>query len=65
MISLRGLTKRYGSFTAVDAIDLEVPRGQPTAEVVPRLTRDHFRYCVGLSVYLANAQRLPIRVELT
>jgi ABC-2 type transport system ATP-binding protein len=28
MISLRGLTKRYGSFTAVDAIDLEVPRGQ-------------------------------------
>ena len=28
MISLRRLTKRYGSFTAVDAIDLEVPRGE-------------------------------------
>ena len=28
MIQLRALTKRYGSFTAVDAIDLEVPRGQ-------------------------------------
>ena len=28
MIQLRALTKRYGSFTAVDAIDLDVPRGQ-------------------------------------
>src|SRR5438128_8161648 len=28
MISLRRLTKRYGSFTAVDGIDLEVPRGE-------------------------------------
>src|SRR5215208_4020397 len=28
MISLRRLTKRYGSFTAVDAIDLEVPKGE-------------------------------------
>src|SRR5947208_12807116 len=28
MISLRSLTKRYGSFTAVDAIDLEVPKGE-------------------------------------
>jgi ABC-2 type transport system ATP-binding protein len=28
MIRLTSLTKRYGSFTAVDAIDLEVPRGQ-------------------------------------
>src|SRR5258705_5447330 len=28
MISLRRLTKRYGSFTAVDAINLEVPRGE-------------------------------------
>ena len=28
MIELRALTKRYGSFTAVDAIDLEVPRGE-------------------------------------
>ena len=28
MIRLTNLTKRYGSFTAVDAIDLEVPRGQ-------------------------------------
>ena len=28
MISLRQLTKRYGGFTAVDAIDLEVPRGE-------------------------------------
>jgi len=28
MISLQRLTKRYGSFTAVDAIDLEVPRGE-------------------------------------
>src|SRR5678809_409351 len=28
MISLRRLTKQYGSFTAVDAIDLEVPRGE-------------------------------------
>jgi len=28
MITLRGLTKRYGSFTAVDGIDLEVPAGQ-------------------------------------
>ncbi len=28
MIRLQNLTKRYGSFTAVDAIDLEVPRGQ-------------------------------------
>ncbi|HEX6535890.1 MAG TPA: ABC transporter ATP-binding protein [Gemmatimonadaceae bacterium] len=28
MIQLRALTKRYGSFTAVDAIDLEVPPGQ-------------------------------------
>jgi ABC-type multidrug transport system ATPase subunit len=26
MISLQQLTKRYGSFTAVDAINLEVPR---------------------------------------
>src|SRR5512133_1427417 len=28
MIELRGLTKRYGSFTAVNNIDLSVPRGQ-------------------------------------
>jgi len=28
MIQIKGLTKKYGSFTAVDAIDLEVPRGQ-------------------------------------
>ncbi len=28
MISLRSLTKRYGSFTAVDAIDLEVRQGE-------------------------------------
>jgi ABC-2 type transport system ATP-binding protein len=28
MISLRQLTKRYGSFTAVDQIDLEVPKGE-------------------------------------
>jgi ABC-2 type transport system ATP-binding protein len=28
MISLRRLSKRYGSFTAVDAINLEVPRGE-------------------------------------
>lgn len=27
-ISVRGLTKRYGSFTAVDRIDFDVPRGQ-------------------------------------
>lgn len=27
MIRLEGLTKRYGSFTAVDELDLEVPRG--------------------------------------
>jgi ABC-2 type transport system ATP-binding protein len=27
-ISVRGLTKRYGSFTAVDGIDFDVPRGQ-------------------------------------
>lgn len=28
MIRLEGLTKRYGKFTAVDAIDLHVPRGE-------------------------------------
>lgn len=28
MIRLQGLTKKYGKFTAVDAIDLDVPRGQ-------------------------------------
>ena len=28
MIRLNGLTKRYGKFTAVDGIDLEVPRGE-------------------------------------
>src|ERR1051326_3799617 len=28
MITLKQLTKRYGSFTAVDAIDLTVPRGE-------------------------------------
>jgi ABC-2 type transport system ATP-binding protein len=28
MIRIEGLTKRYGSFTAVDAIDLLVPRGE-------------------------------------
>ena len=28
MISLRRLTKNYGNFTAVDAIDLEVPKGE-------------------------------------
>jgi ABC-2 type transport system ATP-binding protein len=28
MIEIRGLTKRYGSFTAVDAIDLSVPSGE-------------------------------------
>jgi len=28
MIRLEALTKRYGSFTAVDAIDLQVPRGE-------------------------------------
>ena len=27
-ISVRGLTKRFGDFTAVDGIDLDVPRGQ-------------------------------------
>src|SRR5919206_3501626 len=28
MIELKSLTKRYGSFTAVDAIDLTVPKGE-------------------------------------
>src|ERR1043166_7293153 len=28
MIELRSLTKRYGTFTAVNAIDLDVPRGE-------------------------------------
>jgi ABC-2 type transport system ATP-binding protein len=28
MIELTGLTKKYGNFTAVDAIDLRVPRGE-------------------------------------
>ena len=28
MIELTALTKRYGSFTAVDAIDLRVPKGE-------------------------------------
>ena len=28
MIELRSLTKRYGSFTAVDEIDLKVPKGE-------------------------------------
>ena len=28
MIRLEALTKRYGSFTAVDAIDLHVPKGE-------------------------------------
>ncbi len=28
MIELRSLTKRYGTFTAVDAIDLDVPKGE-------------------------------------
>ncbi|MGH7623580.1 MAG: ATP-binding cassette domain-containing protein, partial [Gemmatimonadaceae bacterium] len=28
MIQLKALTKRYGTFTAVDAINLEVPHGQ-------------------------------------
>jgi ABC-2 type transport system ATP-binding protein len=28
MIELSGLTKRYGSFTAVDSLDLTVPRGE-------------------------------------
>ncbi len=28
MIELKALTKRYGSFTAVNAIDLEVPKGE-------------------------------------
>jgi len=28
MIELKALTKRYGSFTAVDSIDLKVPRGE-------------------------------------
>ncbi len=28
MIELTGLTKKYGNFTAVDAIDLKVPRGE-------------------------------------
>src|SRR3954465_11547489 len=28
MIKLTNLTKRYGGFTAVNAIDLEVPRGE-------------------------------------
>ena len=28
MIELTGLTKRYGSFTAVNAIDLTVPAGE-------------------------------------
>ncbi|MBK8448032.1 MAG: ABC transporter ATP-binding protein [Micropruina sp.] len=27
-LSVRGLTKRFGSFTAVDGIDFDVPRGQ-------------------------------------
>lgn len=28
MIELTGLTKKYGAFTAVDAIDLFVPKGE-------------------------------------
>ena len=28
MIELKSLTKRYGSFTAVDALDLSVPKGE-------------------------------------
>ncbi len=28
MIQLKGLTKRYGTFTAVNSLDLSVPRGE-------------------------------------
>ena len=28
LISARGLTKRYGDFTAVDAIDFDVAKGE-------------------------------------
>jgi len=35
MIELRGLTKRYGNFTAVDGVDLTVPAGEIFGFLVP------------------------------
>ena len=35
MLSLAGLTKRYGALTALDALDLELPRGQFVALLGP------------------------------
>ncbi len=35
MIELRGLTKRYGSFTAVNGIDLTDPAGNCSAFSAP------------------------------
>jgi sulfate transport system ATP-binding protein len=34
-IEIRGITKRYGSFTALDAIDLDIPSGQLVALLGP------------------------------
>ena len=36
MIQLRALTKRYGAFTAVDSIDLDVPTPVITAALYAR-----------------------------
>ena len=41
MIKLTNLTKRYGTFTAVNSINLEVPRGELFGFLGPNLSLIH------------------------
>lgn len=60
MITLTGLTKRYGSFTAVDGIDLEVPKGELFGFLGPNGAGKTTTFRMIAGIILPTAGRIQI-----
>jgi ABC-2 type transport system ATP-binding protein len=60
VITLTGLTKRYGSFTAVDGIDLEVPKGELFGFLGPNGAGKTTTFRMIAGIILPTAGRIQI-----
>ena len=60
MITLTGLTKRYGSFTAVDGIDLKVPKGELFGFLGPNGAGKTTTFRMIAGIILPTAGRIQI-----
>ncbi|HZE75982.1 MAG TPA: ABC transporter ATP-binding protein [Gemmatimonadales bacterium] len=60
MITLTGLTKRYGSFTAVDGIDLAVPKGELFGFLGPNGAGKTTTFRMIAGIILPTAGRIQI-----